>query len=80
MYINRAGETGEIPNRSKRFFRQHEVWFFHTREGADIGPFESADEAQKGLEDFIEFLNLADPKTLSSFYRSLNSASEAQGA
>jgi hypothetical protein len=77
MEINRAGETGNIPNRDKRFYQQQGTWFFRTREGADIGPFSDIREAKHGLQDFIDFLSLADPDTLTSFYRSLNSSTSA---
>jgi len=29
------------------------VWYFSTREGADIGPFNSQIEANNGLQDFL---------------------------
>ncbi len=77
MEINRAGEAGTIPGRSARFFKKHNVWFFHTREGADVGPFDDANDAERGLKDFVDFLTLADPKTLTSFYRSLNAGTTA---
>lgn len=80
MRDNRAGEIGIIPDRSSRFFNRQAVWFFQTREGAEIGPFGDENEASRGLDDFLDFLALADPKTLSSFYRSLNEGSAAQMA
>jgi len=54
--------------RTDRFFNAQGQWFFSTREGSPIGPFEDKDEAQKGLGDFIEFMSLAEPKTLSRLY------------
>src|SRR5262245_50640076 len=32
--------------RSHRIFRSNEFWYFHTREGIDVGPFNSEFEAQ----------------------------------
>jgi hypothetical protein len=32
--------------RSDRVFRSNGQWFFHTREGIDVGPFQSEFEAQ----------------------------------
>jgi hypothetical protein len=32
--------------RSHRIFRSNEYWYFHTREGIDVGPFQSEFEAQ----------------------------------
>ena len=69
----RAGEQGGIPMRSSRFFAAQGTWFFATREGAPIGPFEDREEAEQGLKDFIEFMTLAEPKTLSKLYRALAS-------
>lgn len=70
---HRAGENGAVPLRSDRFFAAQGAWYFSTREGAPIGPFEDKDEAVQGLHDFIEFMSLAEPKTLSRLYRALAS-------
>lgn len=80
MVGNRAGEIGTVPGRSSRFHNRKAVWYFQTREGAEIGPFSDQSEASKGLDDFLDFLALADPKTLSSFYRSLNEVAASQMA
>ena len=68
---NRTGETGGIPIRTDRFFTAQGEWFFSTREGAPIGPFDNKEEATKGLDDFIEFMSLAEPQTLSKLYSAL---------
>ena len=68
---NRLGENGEAPIRTDRFFSANGEWFFATREGAPVGPFDDKQEAQKGLKDFIEFMQLAEPKTLSKLYAAL---------
>ena len=70
--INREGELGTVPMRSDRFFAAQGQWFFSTREGTVIGPFDEKQNAQQGLNDFLEFMQLANSKTLSSFYNSLN--------
>lgn len=70
---NRDGELGNVPLRSDRFFAAQGEWFFSTREGTSIGPFGDKREAAKGLEDFIEFMSLAQPKTLSKLYAALSS-------
>jgi hypothetical protein len=72
MYVNRAGETGAIPARHSRFFEQSRRWYFATREGASIGPFDNRFEAEQGLQDFLDFITLATPTTLASFYASLS--------
>ena len=70
--VHREGEVGSNPPmRSDRFFAAQGEWFFSTREGAPIGPFEDKNEATKGLDDFIEFMSLAEPKMLSRLYAAL---------
>jgi Domain of unknown function (DUF6316) len=71
---NRIGEVGMVPMRTDRFFAVNGAWYFATREGASIGPFEGKLEAQTGLSDFIDFIQLAEPQVLSTFYSSLHSA------
>ncbi|MFA7554328.1 MAG: DUF6316 family protein [Spongiibacteraceae bacterium] len=68
---NRDGETGAVPMRSARFYTIQGDWYFSTREGAAIGPFDNKMEASQGLQDFIEFMSLAEPKTLSKLYAAL---------
>jgi hypothetical protein len=68
---NRIGEGGNVPSRTERFFAVTSGWYFATREGAPIGPFDDKNEAENGLDDFIEFMSLAEPKTLSKLYQSL---------
>lgn len=55
----RAGESGETPFRSPRFFEQQSYWYFRTREGLDIGPFDTLQDAEEGLSGFIGFLQQA---------------------
>lgn len=71
MRANRAGEAGPVPQRHERFFAIASDWYFHTREGSPMGPFDSRREAEQGLSDFIEFMALAEPKTLSRLYAAL---------
>ena len=68
---HREGESGPIPTRSDRFYLLENRWFFATREGSPIGPFETREEGLVGLQDFIEFLKLAKPKTLKKFEAAL---------
>ena len=46
---HRKGETGEIPYRSGRFLSAEGSWFFATREGVNVGPFETQQLASAGL-------------------------------
>ena len=59
--------TFRIPLRTDRFFAINANWFFTTREGADIGPFETKEEAREGLSTFIEFINVAPAETRKLF-------------
>ncbi len=63
--LNEAGK--QLPVRSGRFFNLHNFWFFATREGAAVGPFDSKVQAEGGVQDFIEFANQADPSSLQFF-------------
>jgi hypothetical protein len=62
MVISRNGENGEPqpPIRSARFFKLHNFWFFATREGAAVGPFDAQEGAMHAVEDYIEFMQKAD--------------------
>jgi hypothetical protein len=40
---------------SSRVFFRDNTWFFFTREGRDIGPFESRDVAEKALVKYVDF-------------------------
>lgn len=71
MKANRKGETGQPPPRSSRIFNMESAWYFSTREGTDVGPFDSRDEANTGLEDFLQFIQLANKSTLQNFLNSL---------
>lgn len=59
--MNRTGENGSEPARSKRFFMKGDYWYYSTREGVDIGPFDSQHEAEVGASDFIDFIMHAEP-------------------
>ena len=72
MSDSRLGENGPVPLRTDRFFAVKNSWYFSTREGASIGPYEDKNQAEQGLHDFIDFIELAEPRMLSSFYESLS--------
>lgn len=72
MNVNRNGEKGTIPKRTDRYYQEDNAWYFYTREGSNIGPFDNQQDAERGFKDFIDFVSLADAKTLSSFYNSLS--------
>ncbi|MDC3332985.1 DUF6316 family protein [bacterium] len=73
MSGNRDGELGSnVPMRSERFYLSNGSWYFATREGAPMGPFDSKVDARQGLDDFLEFMSLAEPRTLMRLYNTLN--------
>ena len=60
MSSRRSGERGQPPPfRSKRVCQANGQWYFDTREGAQFGPFQSEDEANKALAFFVA-LNVYD--------------------
>lgn len=59
---NRAGEAGAVPSRSGRFLQKDNYWYYTTREGVDIGPFDSRDDAEVGVGEFIDFICASEPK------------------
>ncbi len=67
---HRDGEHGSIPNRSGRFFCVDGEWFVSTREGKPIGPFASEDEAKIELNNFIDFVSMAEPELLVRYFTS----------
>ena len=60
-----SGRIGFSPRRGSGFSLPEK--------GTSIGPFGDKREAAQGLEDFVEFMSLAQPKTLSKLYAALAS-------
>jgi hypothetical protein len=63
---NRAGEHGNVPDRSGRFLQKEGYWYYTTREGVDIGPFDNRDDAEVGVGEFIDFICASEPKILAA--------------
>lgn len=61
----RKNETIDVPKRSDRLFDQNGYWYFRTREGMDIGPFDTRGDAAVGAKNFIDFLEDAKPEQVS---------------
>lgn len=61
---NRTGEDGNVPSRNDRVFEQDNYWYFITREGASVGPFDSKEEAIAGIGEYIDFITKADALTM----------------
>lgn len=65
MAMNRTGEQGSYPSRkTNRFFRKSNYWYYSTREGVDIGPFDSLGGAEVGVSAFIDFVLHAEPRVI----------------
>ena len=63
--MNRHSEAGVVPIRSDRLFTQHGYWYFRTREGMDIGPFDTMAEAIGGVNGFMDFIKTTEPDVVS---------------
>ena len=70
--MKRTGENTESQERTVRFFETEGYWYYNTREGVAIGPFDTLSEAEIGVSDFIDFIIHAEPevsKTLAKYAR-----------
>ena len=57
-------DTPPVQRTPNRVREGEDGWYFSTREGRAMGPFDYREEAEQGLADFIEFIQLAPLKTL----------------
>lgn len=67
--MNRTGESCELPDRNSRFFKRDGYFYYATREGIDIGPFDSLHEAETGASAFIDFVLHAEPHVMACLNR-----------
>lgn len=53
---SRGGESGDdnANKRTDRFLKKDRLWYFKTREGFEVGPFQDKSEAQYALLFFVE--------------------------
>ncbi|MGB5324136.1 MAG: DUF6316 family protein [Pseudomonadales bacterium] len=68
---HRKGEAGPIPSRCERFYSLRSEWFFATREGASVGPYETMESASMGLDDYLDFMALAKPRVREKLVRAM---------
>ncbi|OUS14941.1 hypothetical protein A9Q88_12735 [Gammaproteobacteria bacterium 50_400_T64] len=63
VYITRESDSASSATRvrSDRYFKLSDYWYFITREGATLGPYDSKDQAQQAVADYIQFVNQASP-------------------
>ena len=69
LTMNRTGENGKEVTQSSRFFEKDSYWYYKTREGVNIGPFDSLGEAELGASDFIDFIIHAEPSVVETLER-----------
>jgi len=74
MNLNRTGEQGSVPERNDRFYKADDYWYYTTREGVDIGPFDSLEDADKGANDFIDFISRVEPSFIATLEQYSNHA------
>lgn len=75
--LPRAGEWSGNPliaERRSRVFRLPNGWYFNTREKIPLGPFVSAEKAERETTDFLRFLNQAPEHVRNLFQRDRFSA------
>ncbi|WP_232301127.1 DUF6316 family protein [Gilvimarinus agarilyticus] len=60
--IHREGEQGSVPERSGRFLEKSGYWYYQTREGVDIGPFDNRRDAEIGVGEFIDYICASAPE------------------
>ncbi len=53
MNKHRKNEKSDIPERISRTFNINELWYFEVRGGGQKGPFDSKEEMERALEEFI---------------------------
>ena len=60
MQKNRVGEHDPVPFRNERYFCANGAWYFETRGGAQMGPFDSKEEMEGELMMFIREQKMLD--------------------
>ena len=84
-YIKHQPRSNELTNpningddvmsrRTERLFPQSGYWYFRTREGMDIGPFDDRGEASLGAKGFVSFLEDAQPEVVNKVTRYIRAA------
>ncbi len=69
-----AGQAIEATKRNDRLFERDNYWYFKTREGMDIGPFDVKADAEQGVASFIEFLGKAEPEVIHRIHEYVTAA------
>ena len=69
MTTYRNNEAIEIGMRSGRFTQRDGEWFLQTREGIELGPFESHAEAAVCLDDYVDFVEGSSEEDKEQFFK-----------
>jgi hypothetical protein len=77
---NRKNESQKIWFRSERVSRIDGRWYFHTREGLDVGPYESRFEAEIDATLLMASLKAADPERAKTVIREFMLFSDSEDA
>lgn len=67
--MNRTGESGQQPDRNPRFFQKDGYWYYATREGVNIGPFDNLQAAGAGASAYIDFILHAEPHIKATLHK-----------
>ena len=54
-------KSDSAQGRHERVFAVSGEWYFATREGESVGPFEQKGTAENGLKDFVDCIAVAEP-------------------
>jgi Domain of unknown function (DUF6316) len=54
MTKKRHQETHDLPQRIQRTYSINNAWYFELRGGGQKGPYDSEDEMQAALEEYIQ--------------------------
>lgn len=72
MTKNRIGEEGAPPSRTQRYYQKDNYWYYTTREGVSIGPFDTLADAETGVRDFIDYIDNAEASEIETLERYRN--------
>lgn len=68
--MRRQSDTTSGPiYRGGRYFKLHDYWFFATREGATVGPYDTREGAVQGTNDYIQFIQQAPASVMKVLHR-----------
>jgi len=64
---------GTNSQRSERIIERNQYWYYKTREGVEIGPYDSHTDASIGVREFINYILRVNPAVIRilSAYRRL---------